>query len=140
MTQWAAAYFGALIVFGIIDFAWLGTMGNVFYKPLLGDMLANSVRPVPALVFYFLFPVGLTVFAIVPALREFSPATALGYGALLGALCYGTYDLTNHAVMREWSVQVTVVDIAYGALASAIAALATYYIVANVLRLGGSPA
>ena len=136
--QWAAAYFGALIIFGIVDIAWLSFMGSTFYKPMLGDMLASSVRPLPAVVFYLFFPVGLATFAIVPALRDSSPITALAYGALLGALCYGTYDLTNHAVMREWSTEVTVVDIAYGAFASAVASIATYYVVANVLNLSGS--
>jgi uncharacterized membrane protein len=140
MMQWFAAYGGALIIFGVVDIAWLSMMGNVFYKPLLGDMLASSVRPLPAIVFYLFFPVGLATFAIVPALRENSPVMAAGYAALLGALCYATYDLTNHAVMRQWSTAVTVADIAYGAFASAVAAVATYYIVANVFGLGGSSA
>ena len=138
MVQWGAAYIGALIVFGIVDIAWLSLMGNIFYKPLLGQMLAPSVRPLPAIAFYLFFPVGLTVFAILPALRESSPVMAVAYGALLGALCYGTYDLTNHAVMRNWSTAVTIVDIAYGAFASGLAAVATYYIVAYMLGLSGS--
>lgn len=131
MMQWFAAYAGALIVFGVVDIAWLSMMGNVFYKPELGDMLASSVRPLPAIIFYLFFPVGLATFAIVPALRESSPLMAAGYAALLGALCYATYDLTNHAVMRQWSTAVTVADIAYGAFASAVAAVATYYVVVN---------
>lgn len=137
MMQWLAAYIGALIVFGIVDIVWLTLMGSAFYKPILGDMLASSVRPIPAVIFYLFFPVGLTVFAIMPGLRESSPLMAAGYGALLGALCYATYDLTNHAVMRTWSTAVTVVDIAYGAFAAGLAALVTYYIVGHVLGLGG---
>ena len=43
-------------------------------------------------------------------------------GALLGAICYATYDLTNQATMKVWPVHVTLIDIAWGAFASALAA------------------
>ena len=43
-------------------------------------------------------------------------------GALLGGICYATYDLTNQATMKVWPVNVTLIDIAWGALASAVAA------------------
>ena len=43
-------------------------------------------------------------------------------GALLGAICYATYDLTNQATMRNWSTIVTLVDICWGAFATAVAA------------------
>jgi uncharacterized membrane protein len=42
---------------------------------------------------------------------------------LFGALAYATYDLTNFATLRNWTLQLTVLDIAYGAIASGIAAL-----------------
>ncbi len=42
-------------------------------------------------------------------------------GALLGALCYATFDLTNQAVMKIWSTQISVMDIAWGAFATAVA-------------------
>ena len=43
------AYLSALVVFGIVDAAWLTTMGNLLYRPLLGDLLAPSVRIAPAI-------------------------------------------------------------------------------------------
>ena len=47
------------------------------------------------------------------------------WGLLFGAIAYATYDLTNYATLRNWTLQLTLVDIVYGALASAIAAAAT---------------
>ncbi len=57
-----------------------------------------------------------------PALRDGSALSALAAGALLGSLCYATYDLTNYATLKNWTLQVTVIDITYGALVSGICA------------------
>ena len=124
-----ATYLAVLVVFGVIDAAWLTTMGAVLYRPVLGDILAPSMRIAPAIVFYLLYPVGLAVFAVIPALRAELATNALLYGALFGTIAYATYDLTNYATLRNWSLQITVVDIAYGAIASGIASTAAYFLI-----------
>ena len=48
-------------------------------------------------------------------------------GALFGALAYATYDLTNFATLRTWSLQITVLDIVYGTVATGAAAVAAYF-------------
>ncbi|MFT5509201.1 MAG: putative membrane protein [Hyphomicrobiaceae bacterium] len=116
------AYITILVVFGIMDAIWLSQMAAKLYRPMLGDMMVENVRIIPALVFYLFFPVGLVVFAVMPALRDGSVLSALAAGALLGALCYGTYELTNYATLKSWTLQVTVIDIVYGAVVSGICA------------------
>lgn len=116
------AYVTILVVFGIMDAIWLSQMAAKLYRPMLGDMMVENVRIIPALVFYLFFPVGLVVFAVIPALRDGSAWSAFAAGALLGALCYATYDLTNYATLKSWTLQVTVVDIIYGALVSGVCA------------------
>ena len=49
---------------------------------------------------------------------------ALTLGALFGLFCDGTYDLSNMAVLRDWPLQVTAVDIAWGVVVSAVGASA----------------
>ena len=120
------AYLAALVVFGVIDAVWLTTMGNLIYRPLLGELLAPTVRIAPAIAFYLLYPVGITVFAALPAIRSGSLSTALILGLLFGAIAYGTYDLTNQATLRVWPLQITLIDIAYGAVASGLAAMAAF--------------
>ncbi|MBV8851678.1 MAG: DUF2177 family protein [Methylobacteriaceae bacterium] len=127
-------YIATLLVFGIIDAAWLTTMGSVLYKPTLGDILTPSIRIGPAIAFYLIFPIGILIFGALPAARATSLATALLYGALFGAFAYGTYDLTNYATLRNWTAQITLIDIVYGAIASAIASGAGYY----ALRAAGN--
>ena len=128
------AYVVVLLVFGAVDAAWLSTMGPVIYKPALGDILAPSLRAGPAIAFYAMYPIGIVVFAVLPALRAQTPLTGAMLAALFGALAYGTYDLTNYATLRNWTLQITVLDIVYGAFASAVAATAAFYAVRALAR------
>ncbi len=119
-------YIAILLPFGAVDAVWLSLMGPRLYKPTLGDILLTDVRIGPAIAFYLLYPIGLLVFAVLPGLKSGSPVAVIGHGALFGALAYATYDLTNFATLRNWTLQLTVLDIVYGAAASAIAALVSF--------------
>jgi uncharacterized membrane protein len=120
--QLIAGYVAALIVFILIDGVWLSVMGKLLYRPILGDILLANLRITPAIVFYAMFPVGIVTFAVVPALKSGGSGSAAALGLLFGAIAYGTYDLTNYATLRNWNLQLTVLDIGYGALATAAAA------------------
>jgi uncharacterized membrane protein len=122
------SYVAALIVFGILDALWLTTMASRLYRPALGNILLDHLRLAPALAFYFLYPIGLVVFAAMPALRSGSAGAALGYGALFGLLAYATYDLTNYATLRNWTLQITIIDLAYGAVVAGLTSVAAYYV------------
>lgn len=119
--QLVVAYVVAAVVFGGLDAMWLNWAGPNLYRPAIGELLAPSFRPVPAVVFYVLYLAGMVWFAIRPGLAAGVGTAALN-GALLGALCYATYDLTNQATMKVWSTQMTLIDIAWGAFATAVAA------------------
>ena len=132
--SYAIAYVAVLIVFGAIDAVWLTTMGALLYRPALGDILLQSLRVAPAIAFYLMFPIGIVVFAVLPGLRAQSPVTAATLALLFGALAYATYDLTNYATLRNWTLQITVLDIGYGALASSLAATVAYFAVRAIVR------
>jgi uncharacterized membrane protein len=119
--KWAIAYASAAISFGVLDFLWLGWAGKNFYRPAIGELLAPSFRGTPAMIFYAIYIAGIIWFAVRPGLSSGTSAALLN-GALLGGLAYATYDLTNQATMKVWPVHVTVVDIVWGAFATAIAA------------------
>jgi uncharacterized membrane protein len=122
-VTYLVAYISVLAVFGIIDAGWLSTMGNILYRPALGDILLPNLRLAPALAFYAMYPIGIVYFAVLPALRAASPATALFSALLFGAIAYATYDLTNYATLRNWTLQISLIDICYGGVASGIAAI-----------------
>jgi uncharacterized membrane protein len=122
MIVYPLAYVTVTVIFVLLDAAWLTVMGPALYKPALGDMLADRVRLAPAIVFYLLYPIGIAIFALLPALRAGSIGHAAVYGALFGLFAYATYDLTNAATLRQWTTQITLADMAWGAIATGLAA------------------
>lgn len=134
LTSSLMAYIVALVVFGAIDATWLSTMGPILYRPALAEILAPNLRIAPAIAFYSMYPIGIVVFAVMPALRSGSIANAFALALLFGAFAYATYDLTNYATLRVWTLQITVLDILYGALTSGVAATAAFLLVRFIAR------
>ncbi|OWQ99884.1 hypothetical protein CDQ92_05935 [Sphingopyxis bauzanensis] len=131
--QAVAAYFATAIIFGILDAIWLRTMLLKVYRPEIGALLMDGWRPTPALIFYALYMLGIQIFAVAPALAAGKWQVAAQWGAMFGFFCYMTYDLTNHATMRVWSTKVTLLDIAWGTLATGFAAGAATWLVLTLL-------
>jgi uncharacterized membrane protein len=50
--------------------------------------------------------------------------TTLTNGAVVGALAYGTYTLTNYAILTNWTPGLVYTDIVWGALLTAVVAAA----------------
>ena len=134
--QYVIAYLFSAVVFGLLDAVWLNTMFTRLYKPELGDLL-GELRWAPALIFYLLYLVGMQVFAVAPALKSGQWTSALLYGALFGFFCYATYDLTNHATMKVWSLKVTLADIAWGTIATGTASAAAAWLTLRLFPTGG---
>jgi uncharacterized membrane protein len=137
MLTYILAYGIVLVLFGALDATWLTTMGASLYRATLGDILAPAVRLAPAIAFYLLFPIGVVAFTVMPALRSGSTAQAAVYGGILGLVTYGTYDLTNYATLRNWTLKITVIDLLYGAVVVAVVAVVTTLI---LQWLGRTPA
>jgi len=117
------AFASTFVIFVVIDFIWLRSMADMLYRPTLGDMLAPEFRLAPAVLFYLIFVAALTFFAVLPSLEPGKGlTTALLHGAIFGLAAYATYDLTNQATLKNWSTLLTVADLAWGTLLSAIAA------------------
>ncbi len=129
---YALSYIAALMLYAAADVTWLSLTGVALYRRQLGEVLLPGFNIPPAIAFYLIYPVGLVTFAIMPALKGGSITQALLYGALLGAIAYATYDLTNYATLRNWTVQITVIDVCWGAFASAVVA-ALAYLITNAL-------
>jgi uncharacterized membrane protein len=131
MMTYVTGYAAALLTFFLADMAWLGTMAPRFYRPTLGDIAISGVNRAPAMVFYALYPVGLLIFATSPALKSGSITTAAVYGALFGFFTYATYDLTNYATLRNWTLQLTLVDVSWGTILAAITSAVTFWVVSK---------
>jgi len=141
------AYAVTALVFGVLDAIWLRNAAPLLYRPALGELLADKFRWGPAIAFYVIFVAGLTLFAVVPGLLSqpmevtsawYGVRTSIIMGMLLGLLCYATYDLTNQATLKVWPVHVTLIDLAWGMVASGFAAgMATFVVSKLSPGLGG---
>lgn len=115
------AYFATLIAFLAIDSVWLTTMAGVLYRPYLEGLLREKPDLVAAAAFYLIYAGGLLAFAVEAGRRNDSWRAAALAGAFFGFCAYATYDLTNQATLAAWSPVLTLADLVWGTILSAVA-------------------
>ncbi|MFM8558806.1 MAG: DUF2177 family protein [bacterium] len=110
----------AAVMLGL-DLVWLGLLAPPLYQSQVGQLLRAQPDLVAATLFYALYLVGVNEF-VVHAERGASVRRVALRGALFGLVAYATFDLTALALIRGWTVLVTVVDLAWGATLTAVVA------------------
>lgn len=118
------AYAATAIAFFALDFFWLSTMANGFYRDRLGTLLLDKPNLLVAGLFYLVYVGGIVYFAVLPAVAGGGWASALVSGLILGLVAYGTYDFTNLSTIDGWNWQVTAVDLVWGMSLTAFASVA----------------
>lgn len=127
MLQHIYLYLLTVPVFFAIDMLWLGIVAKDLYQKQLGHLLGPVQWPA-AIIFYLIFIAGILIFAVLPALEARSLVKAMMLGALFGFMAYATYDLTNLATLKNWPLQIALIDIAWGAVLSGSVATISYFI------------
>ncbi|MFO0813109.1 MAG: DUF2177 family protein [Gemmatales bacterium] len=127
MLNYLKLYGITLVAFLAIDIAWLGFIARSFYQRYLGYLMAPAINWYAAFCFYLLFIVGLLVFVVEPGLKENSIISTLWRAALFGLVTYATYDLTNHATVKDWPLMVTVIDLIWGIVLSVVVSSISFY-------------
>jgi uncharacterized membrane protein len=121
VNRYIVLYLATLVVLTALDFVFLGVLAKGFFTSRVGDML-GELKPVPAVLFYLLYVVGVLIF--VSGAAGATTQTTLLYGALFGLFCYATFDLTSLALLKHWSWAVAAVDIGWGAVVTAVSSTA----------------
>lgn len=134
MGQIILLYVVTATVFLVLDMIGIRYIVRPVFEPHVGHLLASPLRLGPAVVFYLLYVAGVLLFVSWPALKAGSPMQALLLGAVLGAMCYGTYEMTNYATLADWSWKQVVVDGLWGTFLTGFAAWV------GVAMLSGRPA
>ncbi len=124
----------ALPVFFAIDLLWLGVVASDFYAAQVGGLMKADVNWVAAVLFYLIFIGGMVYFVIAPAHEKRSMRYAMTVGAAYGFITYATFDLTALALLKDWPLLITVVDLAWGTVLSASVSTITFAI-AKKLRV-----
>lgn len=123
MTKYLASYAATMISMLAIDLLWIGVIAKPLYQSGIGHLMAAQPNLVAVLLFYLLFPLGLLLFAVLPTAGSGWGRT-LATGALFGFFAYATYDLTNLATLKGWPLGLSLIDMAWGSLVSAVASAA----------------
>lgn len=115
----------ALGVFFLIDIIWLAGIAKNLYRQELGYIMSPKPNWLAAILFYFIFVVGLVFFVIHPAVEKDSWTLALFTGMLFGLVSYSTYDLTNLATLADWPLKITVIDLIWGTSLGGLVSMVT---------------
>jgi len=124
MGQIIFLYVVTAVVFLGLDMFGIRYLVRPVFEPQVGHLLATPLRLGPAALFYLAYVAGLLFFVSIPALKSGAPLQALLFGALLGAMCYGTYEMTNYATLMDWSWKQVAVDGLWGTCLTGFAAWA----------------
>ncbi len=112
------------LVLMALDFVWLTSTGERLYRREMQGLMRSDVNFIAAGGFYGLYAIALSYLAISPSLangRVAWPALSLRAG-LLALAAFGTYDLTGLAVIRNWPVALSFIDMAWGTFAAVVTA------------------
>ncbi|MGV3490028.1 MAG: DUF2177 family protein [Devosia sp.] len=127
MLKYVIAYVATAIVFFGLDFVWLSRALG-FYRGEIGSLLLETPKFGYAAGFYLLYVVGVVALVVIPATTGGGWVQALLMGALLGLVAYGTYDMTNMATLKGYTLRVALVDMGWGTVVTATAATVGYLV------------
>ncbi|MBW8617425.1 MAG: DUF2177 family protein [Hyphomicrobiales bacterium] len=124
MTFYVLLWVIAFALLLIIDMVWLMWLGRGFYVEEIGSLLLEQPNLIAAFAFYALYIAGLVYLVIAPAAEADSVMKAVISGAVFGLVAYATYDLTNLAVMKGFTLKIALIDMVWGmALSAAVSGL-----------------
>lgn len=115
----------SFILYIVLDLLWLGVIAKSFITKWLAPWMTSGLKIIPALMVYVLLAAGLTFF-VLP--RSGTWYMALVWGAVMGLVVYGVYDLTNLSTILGWPIKFVLVDMSWGIVSGAIVAAVTYFI------------
>ncbi|MCI5071530.1 DUF2177 family protein [bacterium] len=99
-----------------IDAIWLKyIVGKVFLKHAETVFRQHGIVLWSAAIVYILMTLGLMIFVRPCIIKHQSLLLTFIYGGLFGAIVYGVFDFTNHAILKQWPLNLIVLDLVWGA-------------------------
>lgn len=110
--------------FMLLDSLFLGVIMRGVYQSEVGSIARSyngqmQISIAPGVLVWALIVIGSIILAL-PHARGGTLAHAFAWGAFYGLVLYGTYDLTNYAVLARWTLFISVIDIAWGMLSNGL--------------------
>jgi uncharacterized membrane protein len=118
MLKYLPAYICTIIFMFIVDLIWLSQLAQPLYQAGIGHLMSAEPKLVFAALFYLVFVFGLLWFAVRPNIATKGLRTAFIAGATFGFFIYASYDLTNLALLKDWPLKLSLIDMTWGTLLS----------------------
>ncbi len=107
-----------LLTFLIIDGLWINLVALDLYQANIGALMTKAPRVGPAVLFYIGYAAAVIHLVVKPA----NTLTAsLKNGAVLGAVAYGTFAVSNYALLAAWTFPMMLIDTLFGLVITAVA-------------------
>ena len=118
MIKILPAYICTIIFMFVIDLIWLSQIAQPLYQAGIGHLMAVKPTLGFAALFYLVFVFGLLWFAVKPNMATKGVKSCFLAGALFGFFIYASYDLTNLALLKNWPLKLSIIDMTWGTFLS----------------------
>ena len=142
--EFLISFFAIIICFGIMDAIWLGIVADEVYQQEMQGLLRTQYPVWPWVSFYLIYSFSIVILAVQPSFTLLLQQTSLVSkelvivalrGAVLGLAAYGAYNLTNYAILANWSLKISLIDWVWGCLITTCSAAAAGFAVSAFGKL-----
>jgi len=117
------AFLGFIASFLVIDGVWINLVAIPLYQNEISQLLAAQPRMGVAALFYLGYAAAAVHLTVRPATSGMQAAIN---GIVFGAATYGTYAVTNYAMLTDWTATLSIVDTVWGAILTATCSASAY--------------
>lgn len=118
-----------LLISLLVDMFWHVFIAPKLFRQQIGHLMVAKAKLYAGLIFYLINATAILVFVVNPSLEKQSILYALEYGGLLGFSMYATYNFTNLALLRDWSIKLTLLDLAWGTFSTATTSIICFKLI-----------
>jgi uncharacterized membrane protein len=118
LIKFLPAYIATIIAMFVLDLIWLSQLAKPLYNRGIGHLMAAEPKLGYAALFYLVFVFGLMWFAVRPNRAANGLKSAIVAGAVFGFFVYASYDLTNLTLLKDWPLDLSIIDMTWGTLLS----------------------
>jgi uncharacterized membrane protein len=127
------SFFISFFSFLALDFLWLGFVMKKFNLEQLAELgrIQNGnfqIQYGAASVVYILLPSAVTFFVLPKLNADSNLMTTFLWGAFMGLIIYGVYDMTNLSVLKNYPLAFSVADLAWGTFVFGLVSALTWKI------------
>jgi len=122
-------YLATGFTMAVVDAVWLGLIVGKYYHPRLDTVSRqNTGKPfsptwTATILVYVILVLGIMIF-VLPKVDGAPLWGVITGGALYGLIVYGVYDLTNYSTLKGMSMNLVLIDIAWGVVLCSVTTLA----------------